>query len=186
MEAPPVQYVTTSDGYSIAYCVSGEGPPLVFLPLGLNHIQLAWKQDGRISDWLQELASRFRLVQYDSRGEGMSQRGLDPIAPHGGLRDGPRSGDAAPGAGTVVLLGYFLLGARGAALRRQTPGARAGARPGLELSLLISAWPLDSLLRLAEQNWEAMLYNWVPPTATPQSAQPTSRSSRRRGLRPIG
>jgi pimeloyl-ACP methyl ester carboxylesterase len=29
-------------------------------------------------------------------------------------------------------------------------------------------WPIESLLRMAERNWEAMLYNWVPPTATPE------------------
>src|SRR2546423_93580 len=28
MDAPPVQYVSTSDGYDIAYTVSGAGPPL--------------------------------------------------------------------------------------------------------------------------------------------------------------
>jgi DNA-binding CsgD family transcriptional regulator len=38
----------------------------------------------------------------------------------------------------------------------------------ISCSVSISSWPLDSLLRLAEQNWDAMLYNWVPPTASPQ------------------
>jgi hypothetical protein len=33
MDAPPVQYVTTSDGYDIAYGVSGEGPLLIHVPL---------------------------------------------------------------------------------------------------------------------------------------------------------
>jgi pimeloyl-ACP methyl ester carboxylesterase len=167
MDAPPVQYVTTSDGYSIAYSLTGTGQPLVFLPLGLNHIQLAWKQDGRISGWLQELASRFRLVQYDSRGEGMSQRGL---APTHGMADYETDLEAVMqrlGPEPVVLLGYFY--SAHVALRYAVKHPeRVRALVLVSSSLLISAWPLDSLLRLAEQNWEAMLYNWVPPTATPQ------------------
>ena len=58
MEPPPVQYVATPDGYNLAYAVAGSGTPLVFLPLGLNHVQLAWRHDGRISDWLKLLSSR--------------------------------------------------------------------------------------------------------------------------------
>ena len=72
MEAPPVQYVTTSDGYNIAYTVSGEGIPFVFMPWNVNHVQLGWGHPG----WLQGLAQGFRLVNYDSRGQGLSTRGL--------------------------------------------------------------------------------------------------------------
>jgi pimeloyl-ACP methyl ester carboxylesterase/DNA-binding CsgD family transcriptional regulator len=77
MDPPPVQYVTTSDGYSIAYAVSGDGPPLIFMPLAFNHIQLAW-QATQVRPWLEGLSARFRLIQYDSRGKGMSSRGLPP------------------------------------------------------------------------------------------------------------
>jgi pimeloyl-ACP methyl ester carboxylesterase/DNA-binding CsgD family transcriptional regulator len=75
MNAPPVQYVTTSDGFSIAYAVSGDGPLLVFMPPPFSHIQLLW-QDPRIRSYLEPLAARFRLIQYDGRGKGMSSRGL--------------------------------------------------------------------------------------------------------------
>ena len=73
MDAPPVQYVTTSDGYTIAYAVSGESIPLVFVPPTFSNVQLVWRF---YPDWLEGLAARFRLIQYDSRGEGMSTRGL--------------------------------------------------------------------------------------------------------------
>jgi len=76
MDAPPVQYVTTSDGYNIAYAVSGEGRPFVFLPLGMSHIQVDWTEDTWVKPWLQGLAARFQLIQYDGRGQGMSTRGL--------------------------------------------------------------------------------------------------------------
>jgi DNA-binding CsgD family transcriptional regulator/pimeloyl-ACP methyl ester carboxylesterase len=76
MDAPPVQYVTTSDGYDIAYAVSGAGTPLVLMPVPMNHIGVYWTEDSWYRPWLEGLASRFRLIQYDSRGQGMSGRGL--------------------------------------------------------------------------------------------------------------
>ena len=75
MEAPPVQYVKTEDGYSIAYCVSGNGRPLVLMPAPFNNIQHYWTR--LITRSLYEaLSQRFTLIQYDGRGQGMSQRGL--------------------------------------------------------------------------------------------------------------
>jgi pimeloyl-ACP methyl ester carboxylesterase/DNA-binding CsgD family transcriptional regulator len=76
MSAPPVQYVTTSDGHSIAYAVSGEGRPMVWMPHFFSHIELYWNQQTFIRSWLEALAGRFRLIQYDGRGQGMSRRGL--------------------------------------------------------------------------------------------------------------
>jgi pimeloyl-ACP methyl ester carboxylesterase/DNA-binding CsgD family transcriptional regulator len=167
MEAPPVQYVTTHDGYSIAYSMTGAGQPLVFLPLGLNHIQLAWKQDGRISGWLAELASRFRLVQYDTRGEGMSQRGLTAKHRMADYETDLEAVMGRLGPEPAVLLGYFYSAHVALRYAIRHP-ERVRALILVSSSLLISAWPLDSLLRLAEQNWDAMLHNWVPPTATPE------------------
>jgi pimeloyl-ACP methyl ester carboxylesterase/DNA-binding CsgD family transcriptional regulator len=78
MDAPPVQYATTSDGYNIAYAVRGEGEPYVLMPQLFSHLQIYWTQQTFVLPWLQGLASKFRLVQYDGRGQGMSGRGIDP------------------------------------------------------------------------------------------------------------
>jgi DNA-binding CsgD family transcriptional regulator/pimeloyl-ACP methyl ester carboxylesterase len=75
MNAPPVHYATTSDGYSIAYAVSGQGQPFVLMPGAFEHVQLAW-QYPRLQPWLEGLAARFQLIQFDERGAGMSTRGL--------------------------------------------------------------------------------------------------------------
>jgi DNA-binding CsgD family transcriptional regulator/pimeloyl-ACP methyl ester carboxylesterase len=75
LDAPSVQYTKTSDDYSIAYMVSGDGPVLVYMPTLFQHGQRLWAGGG-FARTLRNLAQRFRLVQYDSRGQGMSQRGL--------------------------------------------------------------------------------------------------------------
>ncbi len=75
MEAPPVQYVTTSDGFSIAYTVCGEGPPFVFMPRAFNHVQLLWSL-ATYRFPLELLAARFQVICYDGRGQGLSTRGL--------------------------------------------------------------------------------------------------------------
>src|SRR5258708_904893 len=78
MEPPTVRYVTTSDGYRIAYAVSGSGPTLVYMPYAINHI-------GHVPppNWGQGLlqaglASHFQFVRYDTRAQGLSTRGLRP------------------------------------------------------------------------------------------------------------
>jgi DNA-binding CsgD family transcriptional regulator/pimeloyl-ACP methyl ester carboxylesterase len=73
MDAPSVQYVTTSDGMRIAYGVSGSGPALLFLPGVFYHVQLAWQYPG-LEPWLRRIAERFQLIQPDPRGTGMSSR----------------------------------------------------------------------------------------------------------------
>ena len=73
MSTSPVRYAKTSDGYNIAYRVTGTGTPLVFIPHQLSDIQMIWQF---VPDWMQGLADRFRLIQFDCRGEGLSTRNL--------------------------------------------------------------------------------------------------------------
>jgi DNA-binding CsgD family transcriptional regulator/pimeloyl-ACP methyl ester carboxylesterase len=108
MDAPPVQYVKTSDGFDIAYCVSGRGQPLVFTGGGFMHVQLAWRMP-RLRDWLERLAARFQLVQFDMRGTGLSARDVPD-----GLRaeDYQRDIDAVIerlGLHHVILYGHTFL-----------------------------------------------------------------------------
>ena len=73
METPPVQYVTTSDGFNIAYTVCGEGQPFVWASEVFSHLRLDWLSPRRSA--FEQLAQRFRFVKYDGRGQGMSTRG---------------------------------------------------------------------------------------------------------------
>jgi DNA-binding CsgD family transcriptional regulator len=75
---PPIQYARTCDGYDIAYCVSGAGVPFVLMPFPFNNLHPMWHEEERSLKFFCPLAERFRLIQYDSRGHGMSSRGLRP------------------------------------------------------------------------------------------------------------
>jgi DNA-binding CsgD family transcriptional regulator/pimeloyl-ACP methyl ester carboxylesterase len=75
MNPPPIQYVTTADGYDIAFAVSGNGPPLILLPNAWSHIRNFWQIPWRRSLFV-ALAERFTLIQFDARGQGLSTRGL--------------------------------------------------------------------------------------------------------------
>jgi pimeloyl-ACP methyl ester carboxylesterase/DNA-binding CsgD family transcriptional regulator len=75
MEPPPVQYIQTRDGQSIAFCIAGQGPTLVRTQNLWNHVSRLWSKD-LLGPYFDALAERFRLVQYDARGQGLSTRPL--------------------------------------------------------------------------------------------------------------
>ncbi len=71
---PRIQYATTADGLSIACWTLGTGPPLVHLPsFPFSHLQLEW-QLPEYRRWYEGLAAGRRLVRYDCRGAGLSER----------------------------------------------------------------------------------------------------------------
>ncbi|MDP2673638.1 MAG: adenylate/guanylate cyclase domain-containing protein [Dehalococcoidia bacterium] len=70
---PRIQYAKTSDGVDIAFWTLGEGMPLVHTPFTFGHIQMEW-QFPDIRRWYERLAEKRRLVRYDIRGTGVSQR----------------------------------------------------------------------------------------------------------------
>ena len=71
---PRIQYVQTKDGVSIAFWTMGKGMPLVYMPdIPFSHMQLEWRGRGS-RRWYERLAERRRLVRYDGRGVGLSER----------------------------------------------------------------------------------------------------------------
>ena len=72
---PRIQYAKTADGVSIAFWTLGEGMPLVHFPLLFSHIQLEW-QIAECRRWYESLAQNRKLVRYDTRGEGLSERNV--------------------------------------------------------------------------------------------------------------
>ena len=69
---PVIRYARTSDGVSIAYYVIGEGPPIVCVTPG-SHLQQEWRYAEQ-RRWLEEMALCFRVIRFDIRGAGLSDR----------------------------------------------------------------------------------------------------------------
>jgi class 3 adenylate cyclase/pimeloyl-ACP methyl ester carboxylesterase len=68
-----VRYCTTEDGVRIAYSVAGAGPALVFAPLFIESFSL-FHLLPEVETFLAKLATIRRVVLYDGRGTGLSQR----------------------------------------------------------------------------------------------------------------
>jgi pimeloyl-ACP methyl ester carboxylesterase len=74
MDMPTTKYAATLEGVHIAYQVAGHGPPdLVFVPSALSHIEAYWEEPS-VARYLTRLASFSRLIMFDKRGMGMSDR----------------------------------------------------------------------------------------------------------------
>jgi pimeloyl-ACP methyl ester carboxylesterase len=68
-----VQFCTAADGTRIAYASAGDGAPLVKAANWLNHLEYDWK--GPIwKHFFAGLVADRRLIRYDARGNGLSDR----------------------------------------------------------------------------------------------------------------
>src|SRR6266516_337339 len=76
VEPPPVQYTNIGE-LTIAYQVVGEGPrDLIYLPGWASHLEIQWEHPA-VARFYERLASFSRLILYDRRGTGLSERGKE-------------------------------------------------------------------------------------------------------------
>ena len=84
MAAPQIRYAKTSDDVSIASFDVGSGTPLVFMPnMPFSHVELEWED----APWYQRLSEICRLIRYDGRGNGLSERDTDDFSSEAFRRD---------------------------------------------------------------------------------------------------
>jgi class 3 adenylate cyclase len=83
---PRIQYTKTSDGLNIAYWTLGEGMPLVHLSVAFSHAQLEW-QTPECRRWYERLADGRKLVRFDYRGFGSSERNVTDFSVDAVVRD---------------------------------------------------------------------------------------------------
>ena len=102
---PPTRYAR-SGRYSIAYQVVGEGPgDLVFIPGFVSNVELQWEHEPMAS-FYRRLARCARLIVFDKRGTGLSDRvPADEIPPLEERMDDVRAVMDAAGSERATLFG---------------------------------------------------------------------------------
>lgn len=153
MTVQQVQFCKSYDGADIAYAITGQGPTVVMLPSWLTHLDHQWRNLAW-RPWLDALSQRYRLIRFDPRGCGLSDRRIDgltfetwvrdfeSLADHLGLQDfsligicqgGPTAIEFVarhPGrVGRLVLYGTYARGRN----RRSVPLEPEKARLMLEM-----------------------------------------------------
>ena len=119
MPEPMVRFCKSFDGARLAYSVSGHGAPVLLLPSWLTHLDYQWRSTAW-RPWLAALSERSRLIRYDPRGCGLSDREIGDLSFDAWVRDVDAVLDAA-GVDRVSLIGICQGGA--VAIRH------AGTRP---------------------------------------------------------
>jgi DNA-binding CsgD family transcriptional regulator/pimeloyl-ACP methyl ester carboxylesterase len=87
VETPVVRYAQTSDGLSVGYCASGEGPPIIQTPNAIyGSLDIERMLPSRQA-WNARLGGHFRLLRYDHRGTGFSTREVPDVGLESRLLD---------------------------------------------------------------------------------------------------
>jgi pimeloyl-ACP methyl ester carboxylesterase/hemoglobin-like flavoprotein len=103
VERPPIRYARRGD-VSLAYQVLGSGGVDLLLAMGwLTHLEMGW-QSPHVERFLLRLASFSRLILYDKRGTGLSDRVTEGPSPEDRMTDLLSVLDAAD-ADRAVLFG---------------------------------------------------------------------------------
>jgi pimeloyl-ACP methyl ester carboxylesterase/DNA-binding CsgD family transcriptional regulator len=159
METPAVRYLTASDGVKIAYVSVGDGEPFVFIPGPLT-LEISWGFPRPVRALLDGLVTRFRVIQYDHRGSGLSSRKLSNWTNADLVRD---IETLAEGLSLRPFVLFAAVGFGHIALRY------ALAHPARLRALIIHASPVSGRTwnvamhdQLPKEDWELFLRNSMP------------------------
>ena len=101
---PPVRYARSGE-LNIAYQVVGDGPTdLLMIPGWFSHLALDWEEPTWVR-WCERLASFARVIRFDKRGTGMSDRPPGVPTPDERMADARAVMDAA-GLTSAHVLGW--------------------------------------------------------------------------------
>jgi DNA-binding SARP family transcriptional activator/pimeloyl-ACP methyl ester carboxylesterase/class 3 adenylate cyclase len=186
---PETRYVE-SGGVHIAYQVLGQGVrDIVFVPGALSHLDLLW-EDPETADFFHRLATFGRLIMFDKRDTGLSDR-APAYSPLEERMDDVRAVMHAAGSAEAVLFGY----SEGAPMSILF----AATYPKRVSSLILGAataryrWApdypcgrgsdemLDSLEKIAAHRWgQGATIDWFLPSraSSPQARQMFARFER--------
>jgi class 3 adenylate cyclase/pimeloyl-ACP methyl ester carboxylesterase len=168
---PETRFAPTSDGH-LAYHVFGDGPrDIVFTVPGPSHVEYMWEIPEHARA-LRRLAEFGRVIVFDKRGVGMSERTTQPVSLE------QRTDDivavmAAAGSHRAVLLGTADDAAVGLVTAARYPDrvisvialeALAAARPDADPPWGYNAALIEQLAAISESGWgEAVTVRVVTP-----------------------
>jgi DNA-binding NarL/FixJ family response regulator len=154
---PELRYTRTSDEVTIAYAVDGQREPtLVWLPPAPFSDVLAQYGIPLLNDVYARMARRVRLVLYDGRGSGHSQREVTDLSFEAELRD-LEAVVAASRATRFALFGYYHSVPTALAYAARHPDRVThlvlfgGTARGFDA---MSPAETQALLSLIERNWD--------------------------------
>lgn len=157
MQTPQTRYALSGE-VRIAYQVIGQGPiDLVFVPGFISNLELHWEEPG-YSHLLRRLASFARVIHFDKRGTGLSDRVDARHLPDLQTRmDDVRAVMDAAGSGRAALLGA----SEGAPMSIAFAAAHPERTRALVLyggyahfhSWVLSEEQLAAFVRTAERSW---------------------------------
>ncbi|HTW43203.1 MAG TPA: adenylate/guanylate cyclase domain-containing protein [Solirubrobacteraceae bacterium] len=151
--APSTRY-TRSDDASIAYQIVGDGPlDLLFLPGWISQVEQMWEL-AALRRFLERLASFGRVILFDRRGTGLSERLVGSHSLAQEVRDAIAVLDAA-GSERAALFTYLLGGLVGTLLAAEHP-ERVGALI-MYASVARTAWAPDYDWALTVPEREALV-----------------------------
>ena len=102
---PQTRYALTDDGVHIAYQVLGQGDrDIVFVPGLMSHLDLLWESPDT-AGFFQRLATLGRLILFDKRDTGLSDRAVGDLSLKERMAD-VRAVMRAAGSARAVLFGY--------------------------------------------------------------------------------
>ncbi len=151
MEIPETRYAKTVDGVRIAYQVIGDGPvDLVFLFGEVSNVDQTWELPES-ANFLRRLASFSRVIVFDGRGNGVSDRDLGTASFEAGMDDVRAVMDAA-GSDRALQFGFQDGGMICALFAASFPERTSGLV--LMNTSVCGLWAPDYPWAWAEEEWD--------------------------------
>jgi class 3 adenylate cyclase/pimeloyl-ACP methyl ester carboxylesterase len=164
VDAPEVRYAKSGD-VSVAYAVVGDGPFDLVMVSGwvLSNLEVAW--EGSAAEMYEHLASFCRLILFDKRGTGLSDR--DTGIPDLETRmDDIRAVMDAAGSKRAAILGVSEGGPMTLLFAATYPERTAAAI--LYGTMASYMWAEDYPWGMTTEEWTAMIHREEPLIGTPE------------------
>jgi class 3 adenylate cyclase len=196
LEAPQIHYAQTSDGVNIAYAVFGDGPlDLLCIPGFVSHLEVMFEAPGA-DRYFGRLGSLCRVVIYDKRGQGLSDRPPAPPTLEQSMEDARAVLDSV-GMKAVAVFAISEGGPTSALLAATYPervsalvlyGTWARIIEGPDYPAGMPLDVFDRFIELAKRDWggPVALRLWAPTLADDPEVQRWWAKLLRTGISPGG